>query len=78
MRRKAFLAAAVLVLLAAGFVAVFVGVRYREGQDVRGSSTEEFVPTEAEPPPIEAEQPGIYWPAFRFDPERHGVSPYAH
>ena len=76
--KKALLAAGALVLFAAVFLAIFVGVRYREGQDVRGSSTEEFVATEAEPEPVEPEQPGVYWPTFRYDPERHGVSPYVH
>ena len=67
--RKALLAAGVLVLLAVVFVAVFASVRYRQGQDVRGSSTEEFVATEPEPAPVEEEQPGISWPTFRPRPD---------
>ena len=75
--KKALIAVAALVVLAGVAVAVVVGVRYRQGQDVRGSSTEEFVTTEAaapEPPP----EPRVAWPTYRFAPERHGVAGYEH
>jgi outer membrane protein assembly factor BamB len=74
--KKALLAAGALVALGAVALAVFGFVRYRQGQDVRGSSTEEFVTTEAVPQtPAE---PGVFWPTYRFDAERHGVADYPH
>ncbi|HET9674264.1 MAG TPA: PQQ-binding-like beta-propeller repeat protein [Gaiellaceae bacterium] len=72
--KRALLAAGALVALGAVALAVYGFVRYRQGQDVRGSSTEEFVTTEAAPQaPAE---PGVFWPTYRFDPERHGVADY--
>jgi len=74
--KKALLAAGALVALGAVALAVFGFVRYRQGQDVRGSSTEEFVTTEAAPrAPAE---PGVFWPTYRFDAERQGVADYPH
>ena len=63
-------AAGVVLLIAAGLVA-FGLYRNHQGQDVRGSSTEEFVTTQAapKPPPPTAK---IRWPMYRFDPTRQG------
>ena len=77
--KKWFAALAALILLAAGLVAGYVVYKRQEAADVRGSSTEEFVATEAEepvpPPPVE-ETLGVAWPLFGYDPERHRVGPY--
>jgi outer membrane protein assembly factor BamB len=75
--RRALLALGVLVLLGVVAVGLFAGTRYRQGQDVQGSSTEEFVPTIAEEPEP-PEEPGVFWPTYRFDAERHGVADYPH
>ena len=74
--RRALLAGAALLVLAVGAVAAFLVVRYRQGQDVRGSSTEEFVTTEAAPakPP----EPGVFWSTYGFDPERRRAVDYVH
>lgn len=74
--KKALLGGAALILLAGTAAAIFVAVRYRQGQDVRGSSTEEFVTTEAAPrkPP----EPGVFWPTYGFGPQRLRVVDYDH
>jgi hypothetical protein len=74
--RRALLAGAALLLLGLVAVGIFAGLRYREGQDVRGSSTEEFTPTEAAPP--RPPEPGVFWPEYGFDPEHHAAVNYAH
>jgi outer membrane protein assembly factor BamB len=75
--RKALLAVAVLVLLAAGAAAVFAIVRNRQSQDVRGSSTVEFVPTEA-PELAQPPLPGIAWPTYGFNEERLRTVGFGH
>lgn len=66
--RKILFVSGIVVLLGAAAIAVAVLVRYREASDVRGSSTEEFVTTEALP---EApEEPGVVWPTYGFSPDR--------
>jgi outer membrane protein assembly factor BamB len=75
--KRVLLALGALALGVALAVAVFVGQRYRQGQDVRGSSTEEFVATEVEEPEP-PEEPGVFWPTYLYDAERHGVSEYTH
>jgi outer membrane protein assembly factor BamB len=69
--RKVLLAAAGVVLLVAAGLVAFALYRKHQGHDVRGSSTEEFVTTEAapKPPPPTAK---IRWPMYRFDPTRQG------
>ncbi len=74
--KRALLAGAALLLLGLVAAGIYGGVRYRQGQDVRGSSTEEFTPTEVAPPA--PPEPGVFWPAYGFDPERHHVSNYPH
>ncbi|HEX3669648.1 MAG TPA: PQQ-binding-like beta-propeller repeat protein [Acidimicrobiia bacterium] len=59
-------AAVVLVLVGAG-VAYYLHVK-QAGRDVKGSSTVEFVTTEAPPPP--PPEPGVAWPTYGHDPER--------
>ena len=75
--RKLLLALAALFLLGLAAAGLFVGSRYEAGQDVEGSSTEEFVATEVEEPEP-PEEPGVFWPTFLYDQERHGVSEYVH
>ena len=74
--KRALLAGAALLLLGLVAAGIYGGLRYRQGQDVRGSSTEEFTPTEVAPPA--PPEPGVFWPAYGFDPERHHVANYPH
>jgi outer membrane protein assembly factor BamB len=68
MKKVLLAAAGVVLLLVAGLVA-FGLYRKHQSHDVRGSSTEEFVTTQATPkaPPPTAK---IRWPMYRFDPSR--------
>jgi outer membrane protein assembly factor BamB len=59
-------AVVVLALVGAG-AAWYLHVQH-QARDIKGSSTIEFVTTEAAPPP--PEEPGIAWPTYGFDPER--------
>jgi outer membrane protein assembly factor BamB len=68
MRTRLLIGLGVLVLVLGGAVAAYVIVKERQGRDVRGSSTIEFVPTAPLPPP--PKEPGVLWPAYGFDPER--------
>jgi len=66
---------ALAALTGAGIGAYVLYVEH-EGADVRGSSTVEFLPTQApKPPPPPARPQGIVWPTFGFDAERQRVSP---
>ena len=69
--KKVLLGAAGVVLLVAAGLVAFGLYRKHQGHDVRGSSTEEFVTTQAapKPPPPTAK---IRWPMYRFDPTRQG------
>jgi outer membrane protein assembly factor BamB len=66
--KRAVIAGAVLLVLAAGgvLVAWYLHVKHAS-RDVKGSSTVEFVTTEAAPPP--APEPGIAWPTYGHDAE---------
>jgi outer membrane protein assembly factor BamB len=79
MKRLLWVAAGV-VLLAAGAAAVYVWDKREAAEDVRGSSTVEFVETEepeeeppASPPPGRV-GPGIVWPTYGYDNERQRVA----
>jgi len=62
------IAAAVVVLALAGVgVAYYLHVQ-QQSRDVKGSSTVEFVTTEAAPPP--PKEPGIIWPTYGYDAQR--------
>ena len=74
--KRALLGGAALLLLGLVAAGIYGGLRYRQGQDVRGSSTEEFTPTEVAPPA--PPEPGVFWPEYGFDPERHHVADYRH
>jgi outer membrane protein assembly factor BamB len=62
----AVVAAAVLVAAGAG-VAYYLHIKHA-GRDVKGSSTVEFVTTQAAPPP--PPEPGVAWPTYGHDEER--------
>jgi outer membrane protein assembly factor BamB len=62
----AAVALVVLALLGAG-AAYYLHVK-SQARDVRGSSTVEFVPTQAAPPP--PREPGVAWPTYGHDPQR--------
>ena len=67
--RRVLLVVSVLVVLAAlgAGLAYYLHVKH-EARDVKGSSTVEFVTTQAAPPP--PKEPDIAWPTFGHDPER--------
>ena len=83
MRRKLAAALLVVLLVAGGVVGAYVYGKREAAEDVRGSSTVEFVETEApeeEPPPPPPTQggkpkPGIVWPTYGYDNERQRVAP---
>jgi len=75
--RRLVVAAGVLGLLALGIVAALLYVQSREGHDVRGSSTEEFVTTEAATPQIPPET-GIAWPMYGYAADHLRVGPGTH
>jgi len=85
-RKKLLAAALAVVLVAAGIVGAYVLRKREASEDVRGSSTVEFVVTdepEEEPPPPtttttspeEPALPGIVWPTYGYDNERQRVAP---
>jgi outer membrane protein assembly factor BamB len=67
--KRALIIAAVVVVLAllGGGLAYYLHVK-NAARDIKGSSTVEFVTTEAVPPP--APEPGIAWPFYGYDSER--------
>ena len=71
---------AAVVLAAAGAAAGYVLFVREQSADERGSPTVEFVTTgEAEPePPAKPPLPGVAWPTFHFDAERHGAVDFPH
>jgi outer membrane protein assembly factor BamB len=73
MKRAVIVLAVLVVVLGIGLAAALV-IRAREGRDVRGSSTVEFVPTEpVVPQPAKPE--GIVWPTYGYDAERLRFAP---
>jgi outer membrane protein assembly factor BamB len=71
---------AVLLVAAGGAAGLYIKI-HREAQDIRGSSTEEFVPTELATT-VEAPKPreiaGVVWPFYGFQPERLRVVGFDH
>ena len=61
------LGALVVLALAGGAVAYYEHVKHAE-RDIKGSSTVEFVSTEAPAP--QPKEPGIAWPTYGYDAER--------
>ena len=71
MKMTLLVGGAALVLVAAGLVSYGL-YRKHEGRDVRGSSTVEFVTTQAakpKPKPVNK----FVWPMYRFDPSREAA-----
>jgi outer membrane protein assembly factor BamB len=64
--RRAGAAVALALLVAAGAVVGYVLYKRHEARNIRGSSTQEFVTTEAKPP----KAPDIVWPNYGYDDER--------
>src|SRR5262245_26103271 len=73
--RKAALAAAALLVLAAGGLAAYVLYGRHAERDVRGSSSEEFVPTQTVVVRPFRRVQGIVWPFFGYDEARNHVAP---
>ena len=72
MRRRILIVLAVLVLAVLGAgLAYYLHVKH-ESRDIHGSSTVEFVTTQATPPV--AKEPGIAWPTYGRIPERTRVA----
>jgi outer membrane protein assembly factor BamB len=69
--RKALIAAAGVVILVAAALVAYGLYRKHQGRNIRGSSTEEFVTTQAAPI-TPAPTAKIRWPMYRFDPTRQG------
>jgi outer membrane protein assembly factor BamB len=69
--KKALLAAAAVVVLVAAAGLAYALYKKRQGHDVRGSSSIEFVTTqEKKPPPPPAK---VVWPTYRYDAARQGA-----
>jgi outer membrane protein assembly factor BamB len=66
--RKVALGAALALLILAGAVAGYVLYKRYQSRNIHGSSTEEFVTTEAAKPKPPPE--GVVWPMYGFDQQR--------
>jgi outer membrane protein assembly factor BamB len=77
-RRLLLICSGALVLVALGVVGAYVLVKLRASEDVRGSSTREFVTTAAPPEKPKPPPPGVAWPTWGYENVRTRVSPYAH
>src|SRR5687768_17693027 len=72
----------VLLLVAAGAVAAYVIQKREVAEDIRGSSTVEFVTADAPeeepepPPPPAASKLEIVWPTYGYDAERQRLAPF--
>jgi outer membrane protein assembly factor BamB len=74
-RGRVLLALLALLLLAAGAVGAYVLWKIRAGDDVRGSSTVEFVTTAGPEEPTRPQNTGIAWPMYGYDQRRTHVGP---
>ena len=68
MKRLLIVLAAALVLAAVGAGVGYYLYLKHASRDIRGSSTVEFVTTQAAPPP--PQEPGVAWPMYGYDQER--------
>lgn len=68
MRRRLLIALAVGLLALVGAGGAYYLHIKQQSRDVKGSSTVEFVTTQAAPPP--PKEPGIAWPTYGFDHQR--------
>jgi outer membrane protein assembly factor BamB len=71
MKKALIVLAGVVVLVGAGLVSYGL-YRKHQGRDIHGSSSVEFVTTQA-PKPKPPPKQGIVWPMYRFDPSRLGA-----
>jgi outer membrane protein assembly factor BamB len=76
--KKALAALAAVLLLAGGTVLAYVLIRNHQSRDIRGSSTVEFVTTDAPEPEPVIKAPDIPWPMYGYDERRLRISPYKH
>ena len=75
--KKALAALAAVLLLGGGAILAYALIREHQSRDVRGSSTVEFVTTDA-PEPEPVVKPDLPWPMFAYDERRLHISPYRH
>ena len=71
---------ALVIVLVAGGIGLYVAERY-QGRDVVGSSTEEFVVTDIPDPVPPRPAPldeTVSWPTYGYSPERTRISPFRH
>lgn len=68
MRKRILIAAGALALVLAGAAVAWYLHVQQQARDIKGSSTVEFVTTEAAPPP--PAEPGIAWPTYGYDAQR--------
>ena len=68
MKRVAIALAVLLLILAGAGVAYYLHVK-QQSRDVKGSSTVEFVTTQAAVP-ARPKEPGVAWPTYGHDPQR--------
>ena len=68
MKRWLLIGGAVVALALLGAAVAYYLHVQQQARDVKGSSTIEFVTTEAAPPP--PKEPGIAWPTYGYDHER--------
>lgn len=73
--RTVLLVALALLVLGGGAVAAFVLYREHQGRNVRGSSSVEFVTTQAARPRVPAELTKVPWPTYGLEPERVRADP---
>jgi outer membrane protein assembly factor BamB len=72
--RRLLVVLAALAVLVGGALAAYVVHRLRQGADVRGSTTVEYVTTEPKPAPP---PPSVPWPTYGYSPDRTRDVPLA-
>jgi outer membrane protein assembly factor BamB len=72
--KKALIALVLLALLAAGAGAAYYFYKRHQERDIRGSSSVEFVTTDAPDKPVHLAK-GIDWPMYGYDEQRTRVAP---
>src|SRR5438067_285881 len=69
--KRALIVLAAVVLAAAAALVAYGLYKKHEGRDVRGSSSVEFVTTQAKRPP--KLPTSVFWPTYRYDAARNGA-----
>ena len=72
-RNRILLALVALLLVAAGLVGAYVITKWRASQDVRGSSSVEFVTTAGPDEPVPVKNDKVSWPMYGYDARRARV-----